>query len=47
MLDVVSRFGDDLQHLEVGLQTIEDDLQTKADNLDITKDDQTLLFSFN
>ena len=32
MLDVVSRFGDDLQHLEYGLQTTEDDPQTKEDN---------------
>ena len=47
MLDVVSRLGDDQQHLEDYLQTTEDDLQTKEDDLDIMKDGQTLLFPFN
>ena len=47
MLEVVSRFEDDLQPLQDNLQITEDDLQTKEDDLDIMEDDQNLLFPFN
>ncbi len=44
MLEVVSRFEDDLQPLQDNLQITENDLETKEDDLDIMEDDQNLLF---
>ena len=47
MLEVVSRFEDDLQPLQDNLQITEDDLQTKEDDFYMKEYDQNLLFPFN
>ena len=47
MLEVVSRFEDDLQPSQDNLLITEDDLQTKEDDLDIMKEDETCYFLSN